>query len=250
MQDQHTSTSPLAGMSQGKTFVLGIVAGFLVLCTVGFFVLLSMQLGGGQSSGGRVVAPSGGQVAPPAGGGTAPTSIVLAPVQDDEHIRGNKNAKITLVEYSDFECPFCSRFLPSVEQALAKYPNDLRVVYRHFPLRSIHPEAANAANASECAAEQGKFWEYHDELFARQATLGTATYSQIATELGLKMAQFDECVSSQKYASVVQADEASSQQAGAQGTPYSILVGPDGQQSVVNGAQPFEVIDAAIQQML
>jgi len=248
MQEQNTPTSPMAGMSQGKIFVLGIVAGFLVLCTVGFFVMLSMQFGS-NSSGGRAVVPAG-QVAPSVGGEVAPAAIVLAPVQDDEHIRGNKNAPITLVEYSDFECPFCSRFLPSVEQVLEKYPNDVRVVYRHFPLRSIHPEAANAANASECAAEQGKFWEYHDELFARQATLGTATYSQIAKDLGLKTAQFDDCVSTQKYASVVQADEASSQQAGAQGTPYSILVGPDGQQVPVNGAQPFEVIDAAIQQML
>lgn len=243
--------SPLAGMSQGKTFALGLIAGFLVLCTIGFFVLLNMVMDDdaeGFVYKGSDDAPA--QVAPTPTAPTAPTAITVKEVEDDEHIKGNKNAKITLVEYSDFECPFCSRFLPTVDSVLEKYPDDVRIVYRHFPLRSIHPEAAPAAAASECAAEQGKFWEFHDELFANQASLGSATYSNIAGDLGLNVSQFDDCVSSGKYASAVQEDEVSAQQAGGRGTPYSILIGPDGETVPVSGAQPFSVVDAAIQQML
>ena len=241
------AVSPLAGMSQGKIFGLGLVAGFLVLCTIGFFVMLSMLLADADEGVTVNNAPAG-QVAPTAP--AAPVAITVKEVEKDEHIKGNKNAKITLVEYSDFECPFCSRFTPTVDAVLENYPDDVRVVYRHFPLRSIHAEAAPAANASECAAEQGKFWEFHDELFANQTNLSTATYSKIAKDLGLNLSKFDECVSSNKYASAVQEDEASAQAAGGRGTPYSILIGPDGETVPVSGAQPFSVVDAAIQQML
>ena len=241
--------TPMSGMSQGKTFLFGIVAGILVLCTVGFFVLLSMQLGDKDTRvAGNTNTGNPTQVAP--SGDVAPTTITLEEVTDDEHIRGNKNAKITLVEYSDFQCPFCGTFEPTVDQMLEKYPDDVRVVYGHFPLRSIHPQAAPAANASECAAEQGKFWEFHAKLFENQASLSTEVYSSIAKELGLNVSKFDSCVSSNKYAADVQADEASAQAAGGRGTPYSILVGPDGEQIPVSGAQPFSVVDAAVQQLL
>ena len=125
--------TPMSGMSQGKTFLFGIVAGILVLCTVGFFVLLSMQLGDKDTRvAGNTNTGNPTQVAP--SGDVAPTTITLEEVTDDEHIRGNKNAKITLVEYSDFQCPFCGTFEPTVDQMLEKYPDDVRVVYRHFPL--------------------------------------------------------------------------------------------------------------------
>ncbi len=241
--------SPLEGMSQGKTFAFGLIAGFLVLCTIGFFVLLNMVM---DDDGATAIAPSAGGAAQvvPSAGDTAPVAITVKEVGKDEHIRGNAKAKITLVEYSDFECPFCGRFTPTVDAVLENYPDDVRVVYRHFPLRSIHAEAAPAANASECAGEQGKFWEFHDKLFLDQTNLSTATYSQYATELGLNVSKFDECVSSNKYASAVQEDEASAQAAGGRGTPYSILIGPDGETVPISGAQPFSVVEAAIQQML
>ena len=240
--------TPMSGMSQGKTFLLGIVAGVLVLCTIGFFVLLSMQFGDKDTKG--TVNAGGTPTQVTNTGNTAPTAITVAPVEDDEHIKGGKKAKITLVEYSDFQCPYCGAFEPTVDQVLEKYPDDVRVVFRHFPLRSIHPNAAPAANASECAAEQGKFWEFHAKLFQNQETLSTTLYSSIAKEIGLNVSKFDSCVSSNKYASDVQADEASAQSAGGRGTPYSVLVGPNGEQSVISGAQPFSAVAAAIQQML
>lgn len=245
MEQQQT---PMSGMSQGKTFLLGIVAGVLVLCTIGFFILLSMQLGDKDT---KVAVNNGGTPTQVVNtGDTAPTTITLDPVTDDDHIKGAKNATITLVEYSDYQCPYCGAFEPTVEQILEKYPNDVRIVYRHFPLRSIHPQAAPAANASECAAEQGKFWEFHEKLFENQETLSTATYSSIAKEIGLNVSKFDDCVSSNKYASDVQDDEVSAQAAGGRGTPYTILVGPNGEQVPISGAQPFSAVDAAIQQYL
>lgn len=96
-------------------------------------------------------------------GATALTGVT--PVGSDEHRIGPRNAKVTLIEYSDFECPFCQRFHPTIKQIAAKYPDDVAVVYRHFPLESIHPNARGYAIASECAGQQGKFWEFADTLF-------------------------------------------------------------------------------------
>ncbi|OGK14260.1 hypothetical protein A2861_01820 [Candidatus Roizmanbacteria bacterium RIFCSPHIGHO2_01_FULL_38_15] len=84
-------------------------------------------------------------------------------------VRGKADAKVTIVEFSDFECPFCIRAFPTVKQIQKEYPNDVKIVYKHFPLTSIHPHAQAAAEASMCAAEQGKFWEYHDKLFTLEA---------------------------------------------------------------------------------
>lgn len=95
----------------------------------------------------------------------ATTLTGLTPVDKNDHIMGAKKPKVTLIEYSDFECPFCQRFHPTIKQIAAKYPNDVAVVYRHFPLESIHPNARGYAVASECAGQQGKFWEFADTLF-------------------------------------------------------------------------------------
>lgn len=238
--------SPIQGLSQGKTFALGLLAGFLVLCTIGFFILLSKQMDD-DSYVNTNTAPAKqveGNIP------TAPVAISVAPVEKDEHIRGAKNAKITLIEYSDFECPFCQRFQQTVSQVLKTYPNDVRVVYRHLPLRSIHQNAAPAALASECAGDQGKFWEFHDELFVRQAELGDSLYTELAKQFGLNMTKFAECLSSNKFASAIQEDEKSAQAAGGQGTPYSILIGQNGETVPVSGAQPFSVLDLAIKEML
>ena len=98
-------------------------------------------------------------------GATAITG--LSPVSKDDHIIGAKKPKVTLIEYSDFECPFCQRFHPTTKQLLEKYPNDVALVYRHFPLESIHPNARAYAVASECAGQQGKLWEFADALFKK-----------------------------------------------------------------------------------
>lgn len=104
--------------------------------------------------------------------GSQPAHITFRPIDASDHTRGPENAKITLIEYSDIQCPFCQKFHPVVKQILDKYPNDVRWAYRHFPLEQIHPYARIAANAVECASEQGKFWELTDYLFEKGATGG------------------------------------------------------------------------------
>lgn len=240
--------SPLDAMSPTQTFFGGIFIGFLVLCAIGFFILLSLYLGNDKAGNANEAAalPTAPSLVAP-----APTAdaISLAPVTDDDHILGNVDAPITIVEYSDFECPFCSRFLPTINQILADYPNDVRVVYRHFPL-SFHPEAGPSAEAAECAAEQGAFWEYHDELFANQENLGDTLYSQLAQQLGLNTSAFADCLKSGRTATLVSEDQASGLAAGVGGTPHSIVVGPDGSMTPISGALPYAQVKPVIDSML
>ena len=147
---------------------------------------------------------------------------------------GPKDAKVTIVEWSDFECPFCSRVGPSLKQIKAAYPNDVRVVFRHQPL-PFHPSAKPAAEASLAAHEQGKFWEYHDKLFANQKALDRASLERYAQELGLNVGQFKTALDSGKFRAKVEADSAAGNAVGANGTPTFFI---NGREFV--GAQPFE----------
>jgi protein-disulfide isomerase len=242
--------SALDSFSPKQTFLFGAVGGILVLCTIGFFILLSTVLGG-DSAPARVVTAPSQPSAVDQGTGGPPAQVSVAPVDDKvDHIRGNKKAKITLIEYSDFECPFCSRFTPTVDEMLATYGDDVNFVYRHFPLTSIHPQAEPAANAAECAGDQGKFYEFHDDLFANQTRLGSALYTELAEKHGLNVSTFNDCVSSQKFADKVTSDSNDAVAAGGRGTPYSVLIGPDGQTTVISGAQPFSAVQGAIEAML
>lgn len=166
-------------------------------------------------------------------------------VKESDHIRGNPNAPVTIIEYSDFECPFCERFHPTVKQALNDYPDDVRWVYRHFPLDSIHIEARPAAEASECAAEQGKFWEFADGLFENQSRLGKAFYNELAQNIGLNMDQFSECVSSRKYKDHVEANLQEGIKAGVTGTPGSFINGEK-----IPGAVPYDYLKEAVEKAL
>jgi protein-disulfide isomerase len=146
---------------------------------------------------------------------------------------GPKNAKVTIVEWSDFQCPFCSRVTPTLKQIKEAYPKDVRVVFRHQPL-SFHPNAKPAAEASMAAHEQGKFWEMHDKLFSNQSALDRATFEKYAQELGLDMAKFRAALDSGKYRAKVEADAAAGAAVGANGTPTFFV---NGREFV--GAQPF-----------
>lgn len=247
------NTYTVSGFSQMQTFVLGIIAGILVLCTIGFFVLLGMVMDDddatyrGEENDNVAAAP-----AAPSYDTGGPTAIRIREVQKDEHVRGNKKAKVTLVEFSDLDCPFCSRFHPTAQQLIDNNPDDVNWVYRHFPLTSLHPNATKKAHAVECAGEQGKFWEMTDVLFDNVG--GPASDDQLAAlagEAGVgNIGQFQECVSSEKYADKIAADAQDAQAAGGRGTPYSILLGPDGETIPVSGAQPIEAIEAALQRLL
>lgn len=234
------SVPPRAALGLGAALGIGIVG------VVGFLVLLPSSIGAksGTAPAANVAAtpPAPTPAAPPAPvAPPAPAGPVNIVVTDSDHIRGLKDAKVTIVEWSDFQCPFCSRFHPSLQQALREYPNDVRWVYRHFPLESIHPNARPAAEASECAAEQGKFWEYGDKLFERQTELGPDLYAKLAKELGLDTAKFGACVKDRKYQQRVRDDEQAGLTVGVQGTPGSFVNGVE-----LPGAVPYVQVKAAI----
>jgi protein-disulfide isomerase len=158
--------------------------------------------------------------------------------------KGPANAPIELVEFSDFQCPFCFRAHPTVDQVLKAYGDRIRFVYRHYPLPN-HPNARPAAEASACAAEQGKFWPYHDRLFATQSKLSDSDLKQDAAELGLDPAKFNACVDSRKFKAEVDADLRDGEAAGVNGTPAFFING-----RLINGAQPFDTFKKVIDEEL
>lgn len=165
-----------------------------------------------------------------------------------DHVRGPANAKVTMIEYSDFQCPFCARHLPTIKQLMAQYPDDVKLVYRHYPLSQIHPQAQKAAEASECVAKLGgndKFWLMHDKLFENQATLGTETYKRLAGEVGVDVAKFTTCLDSGEMANRVAADYASGNDAGVSGTPATFVNG-----KMFEGAQDIGAFQAEISRIL
>jgi protein-disulfide isomerase len=158
--------------------------------------------------------------------------------------RGPADAPVQIIEFSDFQCPFCQRSLPTIEQVMKTYGDRVRLVYRHFPLPN-HAEAWRAAEASMCAADQDKFWPYHDRLFANQDRLGIDGLKQHAIEVGLDTAAFNACVDGRKYQSAVQEDMQVGQQLGVTGTPAFYINGRP-----LSGAQPFEAFKEIIDEEL
>ena len=221
----------------GLQLVLLLVFGWQIMGIKG-------QLGGSPASA-KVIAQNPAQ--PSNGGDTGPAPTADIVVTTSDFLKGGKDAKVTIVEYSDFECPFCGRAFPTVEQVMETYGDDVRLVYRHFPLNSIHPQAQKAAEASECAADQGKFWDYHDKLFANQdgVSAGVTQFKKWAVELGLNAAKFNSCLDSGEKAAAVQEDADSGSAAGVTGTPAFFINGV----SVV-GAQPFSTFKQVIDEQL
>lgn len=197
----------------------------------------------------------------PAQAPTQPSAPSLIKVSlDDDPFKGNPNAQVTIIEFSDFQCPFCSRFYEQTLPALQENYIDtgkVKLVYRDLPLDNLHPNARPAHIAAECADEQGKFWEYHDVLFANQAQWNrlsstdlSSQLNQYATTLGLESASFDSCLSSKEIADEVHADFLQASQYGATGTP-TFFIGneKDGFIRLV-GAQPYASFQAVIDAQL
>jgi protein-disulfide isomerase len=180
---------------------------------------------------------------------TTPVKITLEPPRFKVDTagfpsRGPDNAPIVLVEFSDFECPFCLRAHQTLGEVFKVYGDRIRFVYRHYPLQN-HPNARPAAEASACAAEQDKFWPYHDRLFANPTQLGAEDLKRHATAVGLDLSRFSTCVDSHKYRKLVEDDVAAGSALGVTGTPAFFINGRS-----LDGAQPFEVFKRLIDEEL
>jgi len=231
-------------------FIVGLI-------TLGGFFAGSVWTENQLLKSGSRVAQGGAAVQPPTapapdqGGPTAETLKGITPVSDADHIRGNANADITLVEYSDFECPFCARFHPTINQVLDTYGDKVRVVYRHYPL-SFHPSAQKAGEASECVAKQKGdegFWVYTDTIFdinTKNSGITLESVNQAAEAAGVNMETFKTCLDSGEMAKIVTDQFSNGSSIGVNGTPGTVLITKDGDYEYINGAVPFEQVKTII----
>jgi protein-disulfide isomerase len=158
--------------------------------------------------------------------------------------RGPANALVTIVEFSDFQCPYCSREVPVIERVMKDYDGKVRLVFRHYPL-DFHPFAQKAAEAGACAQDQGKFWELHDKMFTNQNKLGVDDLKGYAKSLGMDPSKFDQCLDSGEKKALVEEDMKAGSAAGVSGTPAFFINGV-----FINGAQPYEQIKQAVDREL
>lgn len=246
-----SKTSPKNG------FFMGLMVGITAVSLIGFLSLLGVVVGEDGKTDTGIVKGAEKAVAGDTAEPTDPT-VPTAPVPEapaadvvitaDDHSIGPDNATVTLVEYSDFECPFCARHYETMKNIRDKYSDSVRIIFRHFPL-SMHENARPAALASECAAEQGKFWEMHDIIFENNESLSDEALAGFANEIGLDNGKFKDCYESEKYDQVVTDDMASGIQSGVQGTPATFVI-TDSDQTMISGAVPQAQVEAAIDQAL
>lgn len=243
-ENQSSFLSKYSQLYTPALVVLLIVASFLV----GMLYTKVQYLEDSPSQTAQQTAPSQ-QTAAPVLGEQAPAKKVDIQI-GDAPVLGDKNAKVTIIEFSDFQCPFCKQFFDaSITQLKEEYvkAGKVKLAYKHYPL-SFHANAQGAAEASECANEQNKFWEYHDLLFTNQkewenqdVATATTTFNTYAGNLGLDTAQFSTCLSTNKYKEKVDKDTALGTQVGVSGTPSTFVNG-----TIIVGAQPYASFKALI----
>lgn len=235
-----------------NSFWAGLMSGVGAFFVIGFFVLLGLHFGGGGGdNGGPAFAGNNPSVNPPTQRPTSgdPTSVSVA---KDDWIRGDKNAPISIVEFSDLDCPFCARHHATMLKIIDEYDGKVNWVYRHFPLDQLHPDARKKAEATECAGDiggQDGFWDYTDAIFERQEGGTDAELAQIAQDVGLNKGKFEKCLSSGKFSDKVDEQSSGAVAAGGTGTPYNVVVSGDNKVPV-NGAVPFEQFASIIDNML
>jgi len=174
-----------------------VIPGAVIVAGVLIAISVSLSGGGGGQSGS--VSYTGDDSF---GNRNSGVSDNVKVVSAEDHIRGNPDAKVSIIEFSDFQCPFCQRLHPTLTRILDEFPEDVNWVYRHFPLTQIHSRALTAAIASECIAEQGgndAFWSFADTVFGNQNAIGDDLYTSIVNDLGLDLDQFRSCADSSKY---------------------------------------------------
>src|SRR3989344_1224206 len=190
-----------------KAFIKGLISGVLIVGVLGGVYFMGASSSGGWSLGNKNGVVANTNLAPTNPNPNQPTVGTVVPANKDEHIKGSPNADIVLIEYSDLECPYCSRFHPTMQQVLQAYGDKVAWVYRHFPLNSIHPGAQKKAEAAECVTELGgndKFWKFADLVFAKSAETSASAVlvtdlKGFATQAGVDGDKFQTCLDSGKY---------------------------------------------------
>lgn len=218
-----------------------------------YFVPIAIVVAGVLIAGAFIWANKG-----PADGTTEPKKVVVTPVTGSDHILGNPNAPIVIVEYSDLECPFCKQFHETMKTVMDEYGPTGKVawVYRHYPIPQLHPNAPEIAEASECIAELGgndAFWKFLDAMFAvapLNERLDMTKLPSLAEQVGVDVEAFNACRSSDRHVAKVTKSVEDALAAGATGTPYSVMVTETGETIPVQGAQPLAAIRTVIDTIL
>lgn len=182
----------------------------------------------------------------------------VRPIDDADYVRGNRNAQVVIVEYSDTECPFCKQFHTTMKKIIDEYGSSGKVawVYRHFPLDQIHKKARVEAHALECAGEIGgndKFWEYTDRLYEITPAndgLDLEELPRIAAYVGIDVARFNTCMDSGRHNEKIEADLQNAVATGGRGTPWNIIITKNGIKIPISGAYPFEQLKAEIDRII
>jgi protein-disulfide isomerase len=229
-----------------ETFTFKATHFYAVLVVLAFAVgILIGYLAWGRTPPAAAVAVEQPAAAAPAAATTSPQYVRYKIPTDGYPSLGPANAPITLVEFADFQCPYCREWeQQTYKPLLDAYPGKIRIVYRDFPLTSIHPNAMPAAEAAQCANEQGKFWDFHDKLFSSE-NLSEDVYKQYAQDLGLDVAKFTDCLTTHKYAKQIQADSDFAANLGINSTPTFFVNG-----LALIGAQPLNAFTSVIDKEL
>jgi len=243
MQETHQAVQPAAAATPIWKDLL-IPASIMI---AGVAIGLGLYFSGGPAPVQMAAAPA------PAAPQEVDRTDQVAPVTEGDYRKGPADAAVSIIEYSDFDCPFCSRFHDSMNDIVAA-TDDVAWVYRHFPLEQLHPEAEGVAIAAECVGElagSDAFWSFTDGYFAARGAGDGAAHSvlvpQLAAAAGVPSAAFSECVASGRTQPLVQEDMDNAIATGGRGTPWSILVGPTGKTYPINGALPVASIEQLIQ---
>jgi protein-disulfide isomerase len=189
----------------------------------------------------------GGIAAPANAAGTA-SAVSIRPPEATDHIRGSASAKVVLVEYSDFQCPYCSLIYPTLKRIENESNGSVAWIMRNLPLESIHPQARPGALAGECVAKllgNDAYWKFADTVFANQSQVSPAYYKQVATGLGAQSGAYDSCITSKEISDKVDTDTQEAYDNGAQGTPFTVAVA-GGKQVPFSGALPYAQIKSVI----
>lgn len=228
-------------MGKDKIVLVILLIGAAFLIGSMWTKIQTLEKGAKQKGQAVVVTP---QPTGTVGGAQAVSGKVEVAITPNDLVKGNPQAKVTIIEFSDFQCPFCGRAEPTLKQIFETYGDGVKLVYKNYPL-PFHEYAQDAAIAALCAKDQGKFWEYHDTLFKNQESLKITDLKKYASDLGLKTQDFNTCLDSKKYKDQVQADLAEGNRAGVSGTPAFFINGRP-----LSGAQPFDSFKAVIDEEL
>ncbi|KKR49089.1 MAG: Periplasmic thiol:disulfide interchange protein DsbA [Candidatus Magasanikbacteria bacterium GW2011_GWC2_40_17] len=254
-------------LSPTTSFLVGFILALLILFSIGFFVLLGLAVKSNASwveeKTDKASAQNENKIANNDGAAGQPGSLtepagIVAPLTKKDHVRGSENAALTLIEYSDFECPYCKKFHVTMQQLMDEYKGKIKWAYRHYPL-SFHANAQKEAEATECAyylGGQDKFWQFADALYERTTSNGTGfaltDLPKLAMELGLDKKAFSACLDGGKYADFVKTSLSEGSAAGVSGTPGTILIDAKGNKELIAGAYSIElmkqIIDSALKQ--